>query len=149
MRQGGFLFTTAAGCSAWPATQQGHWTAAAFFYASMLFALVAIFLGSQQLLVLPSLKYVERPLNRSQKESLRHVWERLARSRGEDGKPSGLQVVALQAPLMVLSLAVLAFFAGLCSVIFAPLAQQLVWNDDAKVGIDQNRLHTVHTNDLK
>lgn len=40
---------------------------------------------------------------------------------------------ALQAPIMLLMLSVMTFLAGLCSVIFSPLAHDLAWNANAKM----------------
>ena len=51
--KGGFLFTTVASCLTWPSTDSGHRSGAALFYASTIFALVAIISGSQQLWILP------------------------------------------------------------------------------------------------
>ncbi|KAI4220072.1 MAG: hypothetical protein L6R36_007886 [Xanthoria steineri] len=51
---GGFLFTNVASCLQWESVQNGHWSARACFYACMLLAFVAIVMGSQQMLLLPS-----------------------------------------------------------------------------------------------
>ena len=109
----------------------------------MLFAFVTIVMGSQQLLVLPN----DRPLG-SEEESpmgekdgrepgesetqLEAVIARL-RNTSHDNHPNAILIFALQAPIMLLTLSVLAFLVGLASVIFAPLARQLVWDDSAKV----------------
>ena len=142
--QGGFLFTTVASCLQWPSTQNGHWSAAAFFYACMLLAFVAVVMGSQQLLVLPdeapsdwdasveSNDRYAKEMKESEKLYLLAVVGRL-RERLRDDRPDSFQVFALQAPLMLLTSSVMAFLAGLCSVVFAPLANQPGWNDNAKV----------------
>ena len=148
--QGGFLFTTVASCLQWPGTQNGHWSAAASFYACMLLALVAIVSGSQQLNVLPSERrqdlsdIVETPdalrskdkldteLKESEEQFLQAVVERLRDTRYPD-HPNTFLIFALQAPLLLLTLSVIAFAVGLCSVIFAPLVKQPGWNDNAKV----------------
>lgn len=151
--QGGFLFTTVASCLQWPGTQNGHWSATAFFYACMLFAFVAIVMGSQQLLVLPnerphysdedfetssaldSKERCDRKLKESEERYQQAVIKRLRDTRYDD-RPNSFLVFALQAPMMLLTLSVMAFLAGLCSVIFAPLANSPVWDDKAKVCVD-------------
>lgn len=55
------------------------------------------------------------------------------RLRDKNGKVKRRYIYALQAPLMLLMLSVMTFLAGLCSVIFSPLARNLTWNADAKV----------------
>ncbi|KAL8721932.1 MAG: hypothetical protein Q9225_001488 [Loekoesia sp. 1 TL-2023] len=150
---GGFLFTTVASCLQWPGTQNGHWSATASFYACMLFALVAIIMGSQQLLVLPNERLYEsdkdfetstaleskdrydRELKEYEKQYQQAVVDRLRDTRHGD-RPNPFLVFALQAPFMLLSLSVIAFLAGLCSVIFAPLAIQPVWGDNAKIAVE-------------
>ncbi|KAL8745594.1 MAG: hypothetical protein Q9190_002277 [Brigantiaea leucoxantha] len=119
----------------------------------MLLALLAIVMGSQQLIVLPD----ERPqdldedietstatdskdkfdklMRESEKQYQRVVIKRL-REISHGDRPNNFLVFALQAPLMLLTLSVMAFLAGLCSVVFAPLATRLAWDDDAKVRID-------------
>ena len=134
--QGGFLFTTVASCLQWPSTQNGHWSAGALFYASILLAFAAIVMGSQQLLVLPSVQIdkVDQDLEEDYRARLNDIVERLCRT-PHANRPNYFHVTALQMPFMVLSFSVLAFFGGLCSIIFAPLAKHIVWDDDAKVRI--------------
>ena len=148
--QGGFLFTTVVSCLQWPGTQNGHWSAAASFYACQLLAFVAIVTGSQQMLVLPgerphesdeefdtstgldSKERHDREGKEFDKQYLQAVVRRLRDTRHDD-RPNPLLVFALQAPIMLLTLSFMAYLAGLCSVIFAPLALQPVWGDNAKV----------------
>lgn len=125
-------------------------------YASILLSLVAVVCGSQQLLVLPneSRQYtrdgmgnsqplpqqvLSEPSNRpvaeleeSEKLHLLAIAKRFRETRRGD-RPNTLQVFALQVPIMLLALAVVTFIAGLCSIVFAPLAIQAVWDDNAKV----------------
>ena len=122
----------------------------------MLLALIAIVMGSQQLLVLPnersqypsegtvndsvlpqmrfssSMRRSDSELDEYEKQYLRSIVARL-RASSHDGGPNGLLVFVLQAPIMLLSFSVVCFLAGLCSVVFAPLGKHLVWGDDAKV----------------
>ena len=119
----------------------------------MLLAFVAIVIGSQQMLVLPnerphhsdgdfesstafdSKERCDRELKESEEQYQQAVIKRLGDTRHGD-RPNSFLVFALQAPIMLLSLSVMAFLAGLCSVIFAPLANSPVWDDNAKVCVD-------------
>ena len=74
----------------------------------------------------------ETPLERFEKDYLHSIVYRLGKTR-DDGHPNKLHVFALQAAMMFLAGAVVFFLAGLCSVVFAPLAIHLAWNDEAKV----------------
>ena len=116
----------------------------------MLLALAAIVMGSQQMLVLPNerrqdvdegtgtalvLKMVDTndtQMEISENQYLQAIVKRLCETH-RHGRPNTFQVFALQAPMMLLSLSVVAFLAGLCSVIFAPLATKLAWDGNAKV----------------
>ena len=156
--QGGFLFTGVASCLQWPGTQNSHWSATASFYACMLLAFVAIVMGSQQLLVLPnerphyldedfenstalhSGERCDRELKKSEEQYQQVIIKRLRDTRHDD-RPNNFLVFALQAPIMLLTLSVMAFLAGLCSVIFAPLANPPVWDDKAKVCVDTPNFH--------
>ena len=120
-------------------------------------SLVAIVMGSQQLLILPNDKRqypVDKMANHSasmsqqfspnaltkhssaleedDKTYLKAVLERLCTT-GDSDYPNKLHIFALQAPIMFLSGSVVFFLAGLCSVVFAPLAQNLAWDGNAKV----------------
>ncbi|OQU99756.1 hypothetical protein CLAIMM_05343 [Cladophialophora immunda] len=148
---GGFVFTTVATCLTWPATNRGHWSGAALFYCSILFALIAIVCGSQQLLVLPTadktavLPTPSRPMALADAMAIK---ERLTVS-GQFRHPNAAAahhrpfpedlkvgfVFSLQAPIMLLTFSTMTFLAGLCSVVFSPLARDLRWNDEAKIAV--------------
>lgn len=146
-----------ASCLQWPGTQNGHWCAPALFYASLLFALVAIVTGSQQLLVVPNERSAdadafagaslamkledgqESEMAASEREHLQAIVDRLCQTH-RPNQSNSLHIFALQAPMMLLSLSVMAFLGGLCSVIIAPLVQLPVWNDHAKVCSHCSRL---------
>lgn len=122
----------------WPATAQAHWTAAALFYLSTVFALVAIISSSQQLWILPrldlgTLSDVREKHRRI--EDLSAFVHRVQKTNGRSGTLKPKYIFALQAPIMLLTLSVLAFLAGMCSTIYSPLAQRLAWNDDAKISL--------------
>lgn len=119
----------------------------------MLFAFLAVVTGSQQMLVLPGEKLEEsdddfetstgldakdryqRDLKQSDRLYLDKVVERLQTTRRGD-RPNSFLVFALQAPLMLLTLSVITFLAGLCAVVFAPLASKPEWGNNAKVCFD-------------
>lgn len=69
------------------------------------------------------------------KQYLQAIVRRLRDTRHQD-RPNPFLVFALQAPIMLLTLSFMAYLAGLCSVIFAPLALQPVWGDNAKVQLE-------------
>ena len=48
-------------------------------------------------------------------------------------EPSNSALFAWQLPIMLLGYTVVAFLAGLCSVVLSPLARNPGWNDEAKV----------------
>ena len=123
-------------------------------------------MGSQQLLVLPndrrqyphegtvndaalskqdSRDFVRRSdseLEQAEKAYLKAIVNRLHSASRDEG-PNKLQLYVLQAPIMLLSSSVVAFMAGLCSVVFAPLGRALSWGDDAKVTIYSSLLRTM------
>ena len=118
----------------------------------MLLALAAIVMGSQQLLVMPNqrpqdseggegfslgMKSGDRhdsQLEETEKLYMQAIAKRLSLTH-RDGRPNTFQVYALQVPMMLLSLSIVAFLAGLCSVIFAPLVKKPAWDDNAKVRV--------------
>lgn len=71
------------------------------------------------------------------KQYLQAIVRRLRDTRHQD-RPNPFLVFALQAPIMLLTLSFMAYLAGLCSVIFAPLALQPVWGDNAKVQLEHS-----------
>ena len=121
----------------------------------MLISLAAIVTGSEQLLLLPSeqrrdqcesfgssrilsqqslLKPVDRidtELEEEEKSHLDDVLDRMRNKRSDS--PKYLCLLALQAPIMLLTLAVVLFFAALLSIVFGPLVGNLVLDDNARV----------------
>lgn len=80
-------------------------------------------------------------MSENEKLYLQAVVKRLCDTRQDDrpnrpSRPNTFLVFALQAPIMLLTLSVLSFLVGLCSVVFAPLANHLAWDDNAKVNND-------------
>ena len=129
------MFTCVASCLQWPSVSASTWAATAFFYASIVFALVAIVTGSQQMLLLSGSRDVDDGL----------MLEMLSTpDRAGRARPRAAAVFALQAPLMLLTLSVMAFLAGLWAIVFSPLRAHLAWDDSAKVceiaGIEGERL---------
>lgn len=132
----------------------------------MLLSFVTVVVGSQQLLLLPnerpddsdeefeistaldSKDRYDREMRDCEKEYLQRVVQRLCDSRRDDcpngrRRPNTFLVFALQAPIMLLTLSVMTFLVGLCSVIFAPLANQHGWDDNAKVCRDTDFVSTI------
>ncbi|KPI39938.1 uncharacterized protein AB675_11377 [Cyphellophora attinorum] len=131
---GGFLFTTVASCLTWNSTETSHWTGPALFYASTVFALVAIISGSQQLWILPRVD--ASPSNSDAgKKRREELVSFIARLSNDEGGPKSKYVFALQTPIMLLTFSVMAFLAGLCAVVYSPLAARLAWDDDAKTAV--------------
>ena len=118
----------------------------------MLFTFLAIVTGSQQLLLLPNDRHPESDddfetatamesedgydgkVKETEMKHLQAVIDRLRDTRCDD-RPNRILVFALQAPFVLLTLGVIAFLAGLGSVVFAPLANRPVWGDDAKIAL--------------
>ncbi|KAL8993025.1 MAG: hypothetical protein Q9169_006655 [Polycauliona sp. 2 TL-2023] len=147
---GGLLFTTVASCLQWPSVIEGHWSARACFYASILICFIAIVMGSQQMLLLPherppseipgdnvaardSNMTYEREMKEKEELYLRAIVKRLCDTQREDGGPNLILLFVMQAPEMLLTGSAVAFMAGLTSVVFAPLANSISWDDNAKV----------------
>ena len=122
----------------------------------MLLSFVTVVMGSQQLNLLPNEKphdsdeefetstaldskdSYDRQMRESEQEYLQAVVKRMCNSSqdnrlGRPNRPNSFLVFALQAPIMLLTLSVMAFLIGLCSVVFAPLAMHAGWDDNAKV----------------
>ncbi|KAL8765063.1 MAG: hypothetical protein Q9194_006693 [Teloschistes cf. exilis] len=116
---GAVLFASVIGCLSWNTITESHWTARALFYSSIIFALVSVVTGAQQLWVLPnedSLKAPDvdlEPLEWHMKNHKKRF------------------VFAIQCPLMFFSYSVATFLSGLFSVVFSPLAGKATWSDDA------------------
>ena len=125
----------------------------------MLLSFVTVVVGSQQMLLLPterphesdedlensttldSKDTYDKEMRENEKLYLQAVVKRLCDTRQDDrpnrtSRPNTFLVFALQAPIMLLTLSVLSFLVGLCSVVFAPLANHLAWDDNAKVSSD-------------
>lgn len=114
----------------------GH-GASALFYLSTVFALVAIVSSSQQLWILPRLDLGTLRDTREKHRRTEDISAFVGRVQKSDGHGGttfkAKYIFALQAPIMLLTLSVLAFLSGTCSVIYSPLAQKLAWDDDAKI----------------
>lgn len=131
---GGLLFTSVTSCLQWNSIQTSHWSAPALFYCSLLFSLTSVVNGSQQILVLPGEKRIRSQTDIQQEEDAAKVVQ--DRIKGHDpGALKNLYVYALQSPIMLLTLSVATFLAGLFSVVFSPLARNLAWDDHAKIAV--------------
>lgn len=109
-------------------------------------------MGSQQMLLLPSQHSPADPNDSHQgtealdwknrydqelefkEDQYSHaVVKRICDTSRDDGAPNSILLFAMQTPEMLLSGSVITFLAGVGSVVFAPLAAGLVWDEDAKV----------------
>lgn len=149
---GGLLFTSVVSCLQWPSTINAHWFAPTSFYSSILFALLAIVMGSQQLLLLPNetdpysddgfdaltaidTRYTsEEETRKTEFKYLQKVVKRLTTTKHDD-RPNPILVFALQTPIMLLTLSVMCFLTGLSTIVFAPLAKKGGWGDEAKIAL--------------
>lgn len=129
------MFTTVASCLTWNSTESGHWSGPALFYASTVFALVAIVSGSQQLWVLPRTDLNNSRSDAEKNKRRRELLSFIEKLQSGDGEPKARYLFALQAPIMLLTFSVMAFLAGLCAVVYSPLATRLVWDENAKVSV--------------
>ena len=124
------MFASIVSCQSWPAVTTAHWTVLALWNASIVLAICSILTGAQQTLVLGPGEPV-RELTATEIQEMRLS---LA-SRGSKGRrdPSAFAVFSWQVPVMLLCYCVLCFLAGLCSVVYGPLARKLRWDADSKV----------------
>lgn len=129
---GAVLFASATSALSWGNIAESHWTARTLFYSCIVLALVAIVTGAQQQMVLPG----DDP--HLQDMDLAHIIATITGIRQSNNtakKHNHGLIFALQAPLMLFSLAVALFLAGLFSVVFGPLGSSPLWGDNAKVAI--------------
>lgn len=121
-----------ASCLTWNSTETSHWSGPALFYASTIFALVAIISGSQQLWILPRVDLAAAKSD-AEKKTRQQLVSFISRLQDDEGGPKTKYVFALQTPIMLLTFSVMAFLAGLCAVVYSPLAANLAWDANAKV----------------
>jgi hypothetical protein len=113
--------------------QSAHWSALALWYVSVLFALVSIFTGAQQALVLYGMTPDARGDHSEVEDSTTDSIRRRFQASRDENLPSLRMLFVWQVPIMFLGYSVLTFLTGYCSVIFSPLTEQTGWNADAKV----------------
>jgi hypothetical protein len=103
----------------------------------MLFALLAIVCGSQQLLLLPKAEedVTQSPSDmQKRQENFAKIKARLTRSDRDSHSQLRLGAIfTLQAPIMLMTFSVMTFLSGLLSVVFSPVAREPRWDGDAKV----------------
>ncbi|KAL8936592.1 MAG: hypothetical protein Q9216_004853 [Gyalolechia sp. 2 TL-2023] len=76
----------------------------------------------------------EEEAKQTEVKYLNTVVKRLTTTKHND-RPNPILVFALQAPLMLLTLSVMSFLTGLSAVVFAPLANQKGWGNDANIAL--------------
>ena len=96
--------------------------------------------GSQQILLLPETK-AEGNYSEQDEDEAGRIRDKLRKDGAYDGaydgacEVKGRWLFALQAPIMLLTFSVMTFLAGLCSVVFSPLAHHLTWDSEAKASL--------------
>ena len=92
--------------------------------------------GSQQILLLPETK-AEGNYSEQDEDEAGRIRDKLRKDEAHDGayEVKGRWLFALQAPIMLLTFSVMTFLAGLCSVVFSPLAHHLTWDSEAKASL--------------
>lgn len=128
--QGAVLFASATSALSWGSIAESHWTACTLFYSCIVLALVAIVTGAQQQMVLPG---DNPPLEDLDLAQFIATITGIRQLNNTAKKYNYGLIFALQAPLMLFSLAVAAFLAGLFSVVFGPLGSSPLRGDNAKV----------------
>ncbi|KAK4504768.1 hypothetical protein PRZ48_002730 [Zasmidium cellare] len=120
-----------------------HWSCPAFWYSSVVFAVVAIFVAAQQSLALPdpdsdSWKHKFCPdKNKDLKQDVETIRGFFCSAGGgEKRRVSEFALYAWQIPIMLLSYAVFAFLIGLCAGVISPLARDVRWGSEAKVSVE-------------
>lgn len=88
--------------------------------------------GSQQILLLPETK-AEGNYSEQDEDEAGRIRDKLRKDGAHEVK--GRWLFALQAPIMLLTFSVMTFLAGLCSVVFSPLAHHLTWDSEAKASL--------------
>ncbi|KAK3059338.1 hypothetical protein LTS18_011100, partial [Coniosporium uncinatum] len=123
---GAVIFASVISCLSWSNIENAHWSGPALWYASIVFAILAVVLGSQHSMLLPDMT-----------TQIDKDWKAIRESMtvgNADGtrRPSSITMFAWQGPTMCLSYSLVAFMAGLMSVVFSPWAQNMVWGPEAK-----------------
>ena len=119
------MFTSVISCLSWTEISGRHWTAPAFWYASIGLALTSVILAAQQMLVIDTLRIPNAVAIRQ-----RLVY----RTKSGRDRPKRIMLLVWQAPTQSLSYSMTCFLAGLMSYIYSPVARKMAWDDDAKVG---------------
>lgn len=118
------MFNAVISSLSWSTAFQRHWTCPAFWYASMLFSLIAIPLAAQQTLVFETID--SRKWRETCKKLAYEDSEKKWRCRGS-------VLYVFQSHIQCFSYSVVCFLAGFVSYIYSPLAMERGWNDNAKV----------------
>lgn len=128
--QGAVMFASTVGCLSWPVVTTSHWTCPAFWYISIVFAVCSILTGAQQTLVLASDEAIDQ-LENSAIEDVKHSF---TNQMSAEEKPSAIVLFTWQVPIMLLCYCILTFMVGLGSAVYGPLARNLRWDGNSKVG---------------
>lgn len=120
--KGAVIFASVPTCLQFADIKVVHWTAPAFWYASILLAVTSVVLAAQQTMVLSGLQKTQYLL----------VRDRLKKTRSAEPRWTMLHI--WQIPIQCLSYSLLCFLIGLFSYVFSPLTQGSIWSGNAQVG---------------
>lgn len=129
--QGAVIFATVPTCLGWIEISKAHWTAPAFWYVSIVLAIMSVVIAAQQTSVLSSL----------QKTKFSIVQDRLVQSVA--ALPRRKMLYAWQIPLQCLSYSIVAFLVGFSSYIVSPITAANPW--DGKAQASMNASDGAHT----
>lgn len=115
------MFASVISALSWDNVNITHWSARANFYSSIIFALMSVILGAQQIMTLPDVD--DNAITAEDALELKLLLER---------HPTSMKF-AYQCPIMLFSFSLLTFLAGLFAFVFGPLGTFASWGPDAKV----------------
>jgi hypothetical protein len=110
-------------CLSWNNLEGRHWTGPAFWYCSIVLAILAVILGSQQYIIFEAI----------QPGDWKRVQKNMRMERDGTYVPELTILWILQSPMMAVTYSIVFFFSGLLSHIVSPVARNMVWDGDAKV----------------
>jgi len=121
------------GCWSWSTPADYQWLEKAAWFACILLSITAIMTGAQQTLLLET----SEPSSQMSPDHLHNLRRSLEGccSNQQHPKPCPIVIFSWQVPIMLLCYAVISFLAGLCVVVYSPIAGKVEWNADAKVSI--------------
>ena len=149
--QSAVLAAAVIGTFSWNAVSDAYWLASAFWYCSLVLAILGLALAAQEVAVLDLIRTrqsAEQPIT-SKADMRRYLPLILTESRSGDREserristesndvgvwsPKWKMVFAWQCPIMFLSYSVCFYLAGLTNFVCTPLIRRESWNTNSKV----------------